>query len=231
MAHLYNYTSINEYLEEVDEYTLSVETDIDGIVVTSPRLNDFNLPPLQQFRFRLNTYENTYKILKKAVKFPTYHGCLSCFKTTVPSYNLCTFANNYLYVCFVLKDGLNEDHNPNLMHNIRKRTHHIFLSLLASCSVNLPLTSSLNLIDTILNHQFQPEYFTIHTTELRQLSNNIAQETATPHFPFHIWFMYAELGQKKKFTQLTSVTADLSNIVNFPSNQCQISVHIGMAIK
>ena len=40
--------------------------------------------------------------------------------------------------------------------------------------------------------------------------------------------MYAKFGQKKEFDDLTSLTGE---IVDFPSNKCQISIHIGMAMK
>ena len=154
-----------------------VETDCDGIVLTSPYLKDFNLPAHQEVRFRLNSYENTYNLLKKAVKFPDYHGSLSGVKGIVPSHNLCTFVDDNLYVCFFLKDGLTEDNHQNLLHNIWHRTHHVILKVLAACSLNLPVTSSLNLVHTILHHNFQLEFFGIHTNEISQLSKNLFRES------------------------------------------------------
>ena len=42
--------------------------------------------------------------------------------------------------------------------------------------------------------------------------------------------MYSEFGQKR-FDDLLSVTGEVSRITNFPSNECKVSVHIGIAIR
>ena len=90
----------------------------------------------------------------------------------------------------------------------------------------------MNLINTIVEHNFdEPEYYTVQGSEITQFSHNIIEETLSSDLEFKVLFMHCEFSQKKKFEDITNLTADVANIVNFPSQQCKISIHIGIVIK